>query len=204
MVSGKLMQEPRLGDGNVKADREAVLHCLSCSVLTGAWQWLLKHNWYLSTSWYLYNLNVVWKEFCFHSEVFRGEFLCSESAYGEVKLSEESQGFFSLLPLPVCDIHCLVRECLSLQVSSCKFLGPLAIIKYLFLSYIFGSFTGSCVWKWQLKLGLLKCEQISNINSKAILHEILKVYMMSLGLDAQILYFISPEFHQSAQTYESR
>lgn len=89
----------------------------------------------------------------------------------------------------MCNIHCLVRECLSLQVSSCKFLGPLAIIKYLFLSHIFGSFTGSCVWKWQLKLGLLKCEQISNINSKAILHEILKVYMMSLGLGAQILYF---------------
>lgn len=33
MVSGKLMQEPRMDDGNVKAGREALLHWLSCSVL---------------------------------------------------------------------------------------------------------------------------------------------------------------------------
>lgn len=33
MVSAKQMQEPRLGDGNVKADREALVCWLSCSVL---------------------------------------------------------------------------------------------------------------------------------------------------------------------------
>lgn len=33
MVSGKVVQEPKLGDGNVKADREALLHWLSCGML---------------------------------------------------------------------------------------------------------------------------------------------------------------------------